>query len=72
MPPFGPIKRNDLIFYLRRAGYSGPHAGGDHEYMMKGLRKVYLPNPHRGDASKALLGRILRKAGISRAEWENL
>jgi hypothetical protein len=72
MPPFGPIKRSDLIFYLRRAGFTGPHPGGDHEYMRKGSLKVYLPNPHRGDASKALLGRILRKAGISREDWEKL
>lgn len=72
MPPFGPIKRTDLIYYLRRAGFTGPFSGGDHEYMAEGDLRIYLPNPHRGDASKGLLARVLRKAGISREEWEKL
>ena len=29
-------------------------------------------NPHRGDISKELLARILRRARISREEWEKL
>ncbi len=27
MPPFGPIKRTDLIYYLRRIDFSGPYDG---------------------------------------------
>ena len=72
MPALGPLKRADLIFYLHRAGFAGPHPGGKHEYMVKGTLRVAVPNPHRGDIRKNLLSRILRQAGISREEWERL
>ena len=78
MPPFGPIKRRDLIKHLRRLGFEGPHAGARHEFMQRPAEagkppvRVTLPNPHQGDISRGLLSRILRDAGISRAEWEAL
>ena len=72
MPPFGPIKRKDLIRYLRETGFDGPHAGGQHQYMVKGIVKLRIPNPHEGDVADDLLARILRQAGISRTEWERL
>jgi len=28
MPPFGPIKRSDLIKYLRKWGFDGPYSEG--------------------------------------------
>jgi UDP-N-acetylglucosamine 2-epimerase len=31
MPAIGPIKRKDLIAYLRRLGYEQPVLGGDHQ-----------------------------------------
>ena len=34
--------------------------------------RVRIPNPHRGDIGRRLLADILRQAGISREEWENL
>lgn len=71
MPPFGPIKRNDLIHYLRKLGFK-EQAGRKHQHMARGSVKITLPNPHAGDLSKALLATILRKAGISREEWEKL
>jgi predicted RNA binding protein YcfA (HicA-like mRNA interferase family) len=72
MPPFGPIDRRDLVYYLRRAGLSGPVSRGKHEAMYRGDRRVTVPNPHRGQISKELLARILRQAGIPREEWEKL
>jgi predicted RNA binding protein YcfA (HicA-like mRNA interferase family) len=73
MPPFGPIPRRRLLRYLRQFGYDGPFPGGNHEYMRRadGVR-LTIPNPHQGDIGQALLGRILRQAGISREEWEEL
>ena len=65
MPSLGPIKRPDLIYFLRRLGFSGPHPGGKHEFMRKGDLKLILPNPHRGDVSAGLLVRLLRQAGIA-------
>ncbi len=35
MPPFGPIKRRDLIRYLRELGFSGPTSRGKHQHMKK-------------------------------------
>lgn len=40
--------------------------------MVRVDRTVRIPNPHRGDVGKELLGRILKQAGVSRAEWEQL
>jgi predicted RNA binding protein YcfA (HicA-like mRNA interferase family) len=71
MPPFGPIKRRDLISALKQFDFEGPFPGGNHQYMSKGQLKVHIPNPHRGDISKGLLAQILTEAGISREEWES-
>ena len=72
MPAFGPIKRSDLIRYLKKAGFDGPYSGGRHQLMIKGSRTLRVPNPHRGDVGKELLSRILRQADITRGEWEAL
>ena len=72
MPAFGSIKRKDLIRTLKQAGFDGPHAGGKHEFMVKGNLRLTLPNPHQGEISKDLLTRILKQAGISRSKWEKL
>lgn len=70
MPPFGPIKRSDLIKYLRKYGFDGPYSGGKHSFMVKGDLTLTIPNPHRQDIGREFLSRILRQAGISREEWE--
>lgn len=72
MPTFGPIKRSDLIRFLRMLGFTGPEAGGKHQYMQRGGCKVRIPNPHQSDVSAGLLATILRQAGIDRATWEAL
>jgi predicted RNA binding protein YcfA (HicA-like mRNA interferase family) len=72
MPHFGPLKRKDLISYLRQAGFDGPYSGGKHQFMLKGDLTLRVPNPHQSDIGKELLIRILRQAGIERDEWEKL
>ena len=54
MPHIGPIKRKDLIYYLKES------------------RVVRIPNPHQGDISESLLIRILKQAGMGKADWEKL
>ena len=71
MPRFGPIKRNDLIYYLRQIGFEGPYAGAKHQIMIKGDITLRLPNPHQSDIGRELLSRILRQAGIEKDEWED-
>ena len=42
MPAIGPIKRKDLIAYLRALGFEPPVWGGDHQYMRgRGIRFGY-------------------------------
>lgn len=72
MPPFGAIKRRDLIRALRQFGFDGPFSGTNHQYMRKGGVKIPIPNPHPGDISVDLLARILCQARISREDWESL
>jgi len=72
MPPFGPVKRKDLLRYLRQSGFDGPYSGGKHPFMLKGDITIRVPNPHQADIGKELLARILRQGGISKDEWEKL
>ena len=72
MPPYGPVKRPDLIRYFRQLGFEGPYSGGRHQFMVSGDVTVRLPNPHQGDIGRELLARILRQADIDRATWEQL
>ena len=72
MPRFGSISRKELIRYLRQLGFDGPYSGGKHQYMSKGNLMLRIPNPHQGDIGRELLIRILRQAGISKDEWEQL
>ena len=72
MPPFGPVKQRALIGYLRKAGFEGPFAGGKHPIMLKGTIRLTIPNPHEGDISKGLLAKILKRAEITKEEWEKL
>jgi len=72
MPKIGPIKRDDLIYYLGKLGFIGPLPGRKHRAMERGEVRVTLPNPHVSDIGVGLLRRILRDARISREEWEAL
>ena len=72
MPPFGPMSRNDLIYFLRKSDFQGPYSGGKHQFMIKGELKVRIPNPHKKDIGRNLLWEILKQAKISKTEWEGL
>lgn len=72
MPKLAPIKRKDLIYYLRQLGFDGLFPGGNHQYMQKGSLKVRVPNPHKSEIGKNLLLDILKQADIEREVWEKL
>ncbi len=72
MSRMGPIKRRDLIRYLKILGFEGPYSGGKHQFMVKDNVTLRLPNPHKGDVGSALLIRILKHAKIDRNTWERL
>ena len=70
MPPWGPVKRRDLVAGFRTLGFTGPFSGGKHEFMVRGAVVVTIPNPHRADIGVGLLKLVLEQAGISRKAWE--
>lgn len=72
MPAFGPIKRTDLIHYLRHLGFDGPYSGRRHQFMVREQLRLTIPNPHGSDIGVGLLARILHQAGIDRETWEKL
>jgi len=42
-----PVSRRDFIKRLRSMGFDGPYSGGRHEFMLRGDRRLILPNRHR-------------------------
>lgn len=72
MPKLCAVSHADLVAKLRKVGFEGPFSGGRHLFMVRGVQRLTLPNPHRGDVSVALLQRILRQAGIERDQWLGL
>lgn len=61
MPAFGPISRRDLTAALKKAGFEGPFAGGNHSFMAGGGLRVRVPNPHGSDIGRELLGAYCSK-----------
>jgi predicted RNA binding protein YcfA (HicA-like mRNA interferase family) len=72
MPRLGPIKRKDLILYLRGLGFEGPYSGAKHQFMVKASIRLRIPNPHHQDITAGLLARLLREAGVARDDWDRL
>ena len=72
MPRLGPIKREELVQYLRDLDFEGPYSGRKHQFMIKGVVRLHIPNPHQSDIGRELLSRILKQAGIDKDTWEKL
>jgi predicted RNA binding protein YcfA (HicA-like mRNA interferase family) len=66
-----PVSRQQLIQRLGTLGFEGPYPGGRHEFMLRGDRRLILPNLHRGEIGVDLLARLLRQSGITREEWQS-
>ncbi len=66
------LSRKELIRKFRALGYSGPFSGGKHQFMIKGSQKIRIPNPHISDIGVSLVKEILRQAGISTQDWDNV
>ena len=54
MPPFGPIKRKNLVRYFKQYGFEGPYSGGKHQFMVK-------------DDITIEIVELRKKAGVSQA-----
>ncbi len=65
------ISRKELLRKFKAVGYTGPFSGGRHQFMIKGKKKIRIPNPHgSGDIDISLVKEILRQAAISSKEWD--
>ena len=69
MVALSPVSQREPVKRLRKFGFAGPFAGGKRLFMVKGERRLAIPNPHRQEIGIALLSRILRQAGIDRDAW---
>ena len=67
-----PVKHREMLRRLRALGWAGPYQRGPHPFMVKGDDRLTIPNLHYGDVDWSLMKRILRQAGISAGEWEEL
>ena len=66
------ISRRELVRKFRSLGYLGPFSGKKHQFMIKGKKKIRIPNPHgSGDINVSLVKEILRQASITDEEWDN-
>lgn len=66
------ISWRKMIQKFRRLGFDGPYSGGRHLFMIKNELKIHIPNPHRGDISKYLIREILKQAGVSYQDWDEV
>ena len=69
----GSISRKELIRKFKALGFEGLFSGGKHQFMVKGRKKIRIPNPHgKKDIHISLLKEILKQAGISEEDWERV
>ena len=66
------ISRRELIRKFRVFEFVGPYSGGKHQFMMKGSKKVHIPNPHGQDIGEGLLKEILKQADIQVEDWNKI
>jgi predicted RNA binding protein YcfA (HicA-like mRNA interferase family) len=68
-----PINRKELIRRLRKLGFTELKSGGKHPILFKGKLRIAIPNPHHSnEVDESLLSRILRQAGVSRKDFDNI
>jgi predicted RNA binding protein YcfA (HicA-like mRNA interferase family) len=65
----GPMKRRDIIDYLKDKGFTGPFSGAKHAFMSwKNGKKIVVPNPHGGEEySRGLVNQIFKQADFAMA-----
>lgn len=67
-----PVAWLNLVRKFKRLGFQGPFWGGHHPFMVKGSLRLIIPADHGKDIGDPLLKNILRQAGVSKKDWENL
>jgi predicted RNA binding protein YcfA (HicA-like mRNA interferase family) len=74
MPKLTPIPAREVVRKLRQIGYEGPFGGGKHAVMRHpetGI-KISVPMHANRDLPLGTLRAIVKAAGISVEEWEQI
>ncbi|MCS6918322.1 MAG: type II toxin-antitoxin system HicA family toxin [Fimbriimonadales bacterium] len=74
MPKLTPIPAREVVRKLRALGYEGPFGGGKHSVMRhpETSVKISVPVHSSRDLPIGTLRAIVREAGVSVEEWEQL
>ena len=73
MPKINPISRKKLISKLKALAFEVPFIAKQHQYMIKEMHKIFIPNPHGGkDIAIPILKKIIRQIGITQDEFIKL
>lgn len=74
MPKLSPLPTREVMRKLRALGFEGPIPGGRHVHMVHHAVKKVIPLPVHGnkDIGIGLLRKIIRDAGVTVDEWNNL
>jgi hypothetical protein len=71
-----PTEPRDAISKLRKMGFEGPFGGGKHQMMERGDQRIPIPNVHGTGKGrticKQLVLEIMKRAGLTRQEWNRL
>lgn len=68
-----PLSRAEIVRRFRKLGFEGPiyrKSKADHAFMVNGSLKARIPNKHGSDIDGALIDRVIKRAGISKEEWD--
>lgn len=65
------ISWREMVRKFHGLGYRGPLSREKHLIVVRGDDVIHIPNPHRGNLSKQLIAEMLRRAGISRDDWND-
>jgi predicted RNA binding protein YcfA (HicA-like mRNA interferase family) len=68
-----PLSQKEIIRRLQRLGFEGPRrrkSKANHAFMVKGKLKATIPSDHGSDLSGPFIERMIKKLGISKADWE--
>jgi hypothetical protein len=68
----GPIEWGSMVKKLRQFGFDGPFQRGKHPFMKRGSFKLPIPKDHGSAISGPLVDRVIKRAGISLDEWDQV
>jgi predicted RNA binding protein YcfA (HicA-like mRNA interferase family) len=66
-----PVSRRELIKRLKEIGFVGPYIVPDHAFMVRGITRVKIPNPHKQELSTSFLKSLEKVGSVVRSGFRN-